>query len=93
MHVENLAVFDSSFESRDFESVLSNAEPEARANLSQVISIGAICNAATFEADLPTTEKSGERSIVGNATGNLISGFLPCSSHVPFYRCCHSPLL
>jgi len=81
MHVENLAIFDLSFESRDFESVLSNAEPEVKANLSQVISIGVICNAATFKGDAPTTEKSGEKSIVGNATGNYISGYLTCSSH------------
>ena len=83
MHVENLAIFDSSFESRDFESVLSNAEPEARANLSQVISIGVICNAATFNTNDPITENRG-RSIVGNATGNQISGFLLCYSHHTF---------
>lgn len=82
MHVENLAIFDSSFESRDFESVLSNAEPEVKANLSQVISIGVICNAATFKADVPTAEKSGGKSIVGNATGNQNIWLPSCSSHV-----------
>jgi hypothetical protein len=94
MHVENLAIFDSDFESRDFESVLSNAEPQARANLSQLISVGVICNAATFKAGVPTTEKSGGSSIVGNATGNQMSGPFPVPhNHTMSYRCCHSPPL
>jgi hypothetical protein len=93
MHVENLAIFDSDFESKDFGPVLSNAGPEVRANLSQVISIGAICNAATFKADEPAMEKSGGRSIVGNATGNYMFGIITCLSHIVPCRCCHPPLL
>jgi len=72
MHLENFAVFDTQFESKDFGPAISSAEPEAKSNLSQVVAVGAICNAATFNADpgpSPSVEKSGGRSIVGNATG------------------------
>ncbi len=73
MHVENLAVFDTCFEARAFESSLSSAEPQVKSSLSQVTAVGAICNAATFDSDR-TPSSSNEKlisnkGIVGNATG------------------------
>ena len=72
MHVENFAIFDTQFESKDFESAISSAEPEAKNSLSQVVAVGAVCNAATFNTDTASSsevEKSGGKMIVGNATG------------------------
>jgi len=76
MHVENLAIFDTCFEARDFESYLSNAEPQVKSSLSQVAAVGAICNAATFDSDRTPSSSSEKsisiKSIVGNATGKPI---------------------
>lgn len=67
MHVDNLAIFDTDFESQSFRTM---AEPDTTGNLLQVVTIGAICNAASFDND-PAHNKSKEKTVSGNATGNF----------------------
>ena len=66
MHVVNVAVDDMVFESSAFESVLSDSTPAVKSNLSQLVAVGGICNAAVFGAD---SDGGQEKSIVGDATG------------------------
>lgn len=75
MHVENLAVFDTTYESNAFSSVVNQSEPPIESNLSQVAAVGAICNSATFDTDTSSSnsdeKKVQGRGIIGNATGNI----------------------
>ena len=66
MHVVSVAVDDRVFESSAFKSVLADAEPVIAENLSQVVAVGGLCNAAMFGAD---RDDGSERAISGDATG------------------------
>lgn len=82
MHVENVAIYDASFNTstlRDKLVATSNKiEAEsgtveklsatARENLIQVAAVAGICNAAAFSAPASTEEK-GSSEIIGDATG------------------------
>jgi sodium/potassium-transporting ATPase subunit alpha len=70
MHVDNLAIFDTDFDPQSFRTV---PEPDTSGNLLQVVAIGAICNAATFDNNIPMHNKSKERPISGNATGDFFT--------------------
>ena len=65
MHVDNLAIFDTAFDSDNFRTL---TEPDKSSNLLQVVAIGAICNAASFDNNVPLYNKT-ERAVSGNATG------------------------
>ncbi|PIL33977.1 transporter [Ganoderma sinense ZZ0214-1] len=52
MHVVNVAVNDVDYESEVFGDILVNATPEVAANLSQVVAVGGLCNAAIIGADV-----------------------------------------
>ena len=69
MHVENVAILDAVFNSETFPTMLPDAEPDTASNLGQVIAIGAICNAASFDDNSPL-EKTNEKTVSGNATGD-----------------------
>lgn len=73
MHVENLAIFDSVYESNAFRTVITNSDPPVENNLSQIAAVGTICNAATFDVDSASgsDEKVQAKGIVGNATGQI----------------------
>ncbi|KAI0735310.1 sodium-potassium ATPase [Earliella scabrosa] len=72
MHVVNVAVDDMVFESSAFESVLSDSTPAVKSNLSQLVAVGGICNAAVFGVD---SDGGQEKSIVGDATDAAILRF------------------
>jgi sodium/potassium-transporting ATPase subunit alpha len=69
MHVENVAILDAVYNSEGFRRTLPDAEPDIADNLSQVVAIGAICNAASFDNSSPLDKKTNERAVSGNATG------------------------
>lgn len=74
MHVEDLAIFDSVYESNAFRTVITNSDPPVENNLSQIAAVGAICNAAAFDVDAASgsDEKRVQgKGIVGNATGQI----------------------
>ena len=66
MHVESLAVYDKLYSSSDYRQTIAESSAEATVNLSQVVAVGAICNAATFG---PTIAEKEQPVIVGDATG------------------------
>jgi sodium/potassium-transporting ATPase subunit alpha len=68
MHVENIAILDVVYNSESFCTTLSDAEPASASNLAQVIAVGTICNAASF--DNSPDEKTG-KAVSGNATGDF----------------------
>jgi sodium/potassium-transporting ATPase subunit alpha len=68
MHVEDIAIYDTTFVTDSLESAIKDAgDSAAKYNLRQLGAVAAICNAATFQND-PTGE---ERLISGDATGKL----------------------
>lgn len=69
MHVENIAILDVVYNSESFRITLSDAEPASARNLAQVVAIGAICNAASF--DNSTLDGKTEKVVSGNATGDF----------------------
>ena len=69
MHVENVAILQAVFDSESFRTTLTNAEPDRARNLVQVATIGAVCNAASFDNSSPSDKKT-EKAASGNATGN-----------------------
>ncbi|KAF9554795.1 sodium-potassium ATPase [Agrocybe pediades] len=82
MHVENLAVFDTTYDSDSFPDVLSKAGASAKQNLAQIAAVGALCNAANFKEEREGTssvgsseKKTGPRGIAGNATDVAILRF------------------
>ncbi|KAF9481785.1 sodium-potassium ATPase [Pholiota conissans] len=78
MHVENLAIFDTPYESDTLRAILRNAEAPVQTNLSQVAAVGAICNSATFDNNVevnPDEKKIAGKSIIGNATDVAILRF------------------
>lgn len=97
MHVENLAVFDSVYESNAFRTVITNSDFPAENNLSQIAAVGAICNAATFDMDAASgsdEKKVQGKGIVGNATGQIlfISTCYLCLTKDHISRRCYSSL-
>lgn len=68
MHVENLAIYDTTYEANAFHAVVTKGETPIENNISQVAAVGAICNSATFETS-NLDEKISGRNILGNATG------------------------
>ena len=74
MHVENIAILDVVYNSESFRTTLSDAEPASASNLAQVVAIGAICNAASF--DESPSDKTDGKSISGNATGDFFFSIL-----------------
>ncbi|KDR70264.1 hypothetical protein GALMADRAFT_255158 [Galerina marginata CBS 339.88] len=79
MHVENLAVFDSTYESNAFRGVITNSGPLIESNLSQIAAVGAICNSATFDNDSSSSNSEEKpihgKGIIGNATDVAILRF------------------
>jgi len=87
MHVENIAVFDSTYESNSFRSVISNADPLVENNLSQIAAVSVICNSATFDVGTGSEEKTTQgKAIVGNATGQIFLSldFLSVSMNIAY---------
>ena len=70
MHVENIAILDVVYDSESFGTTLSDVGPDSASNLAQVVAIGAICNAASFDNNLRDGKTNG-KAISGNATGFL----------------------
>ena len=68
MHVVNVAVDDMVFDSSAYGAVLPDSTPEIASNLSQLVAVGGLCNAAVFNAD---KDSSSETSVVGDATGSI----------------------
>lgn len=75
MHVENLAIYDTAYESNAFHAVIAKGETPVENNVAQVAAVGAICNSATFENSNLDEKKITGRSIVGNATGMLFQPY------------------
>ena len=69
MHVENVAVLDVVFDSKDYPSIVSSSSSDVAANLSQIVAAASICNTAVFDAGTGSNDEKQERVIVGNATG------------------------
>ncbi|TFY54358.1 hypothetical protein EVG20_g9732, partial [Dentipellis fragilis] len=66
MHVEDAAVYDTSFVTSSLQETLKSAPKEVRENMRQLPAISAICNAATFQA---------EGHVIGDATDSAILRF------------------
>jgi len=96
MHVENLAIFDSVYESNAFRTVITNSDPPVENNLSQIAAVGAICNATTFDVNAASgsdEKKIQGKGIVGNATGQSDTFFYYiCLTKHHIYRRCNPPL-
>lgn len=75
MHVENVAVLDVVFDSKDYPSTVSSLSSDVAANLSQIVAAASICNTAVFDAGTGSTDEKKERVIVGNATDVAIFKF------------------
>ena len=69
MHVENIAILDVVYNSESFCTTLSDADPASASNLAQVVAVGTICNAASF--DNSSDEKIDGKAVSGNATGDF----------------------
>ena len=65
MHVEDAAIYDSTFNVATLREQLESAQPLVAENLRQLPTVSAICNAAAFEGS-PSDMK---RNIIGDATG------------------------
>ena len=65
MHVENVAILDAVYNSEAF------SDADIASNLEQVVAIGAICNAASFDNSSLLDKKTNERAVSGNATGEF----------------------
>lgn len=65
MHVEDAAIYDSTFNVATLREQLESAQPLVAENLCQLPTVSAICNAAAFEGS-PSDMK---RNIIGDATG------------------------
>jgi sodium/potassium-transporting ATPase subunit alpha len=68
MHVEDAAIYDTTFVVPTLLERLESAQPLVAENLRQLPAVSAICNAATFEGS-PSDSKRG---IIGDATGKAI---------------------
>jgi sodium/potassium-transporting ATPase subunit alpha len=68
MHVEDAAIYDTTFTVPTLRERLESAQPLVVENLQQLPAVSAICNAATFEGS-PSDSK---RNIIGDATGKTI---------------------
>ena len=73
MHVVNVAVDDMVFDAPAFSSVATSATPQVASNLSQVVAVGGLCNAAVFNTE---NNNGSEKAIAGDATGKR--SILPC---------------
>ena len=69
MHDDNLAIVDTAFDPQSFRPTTEPGSPD---NLLQVVAIGAICNAASFDNNIPASNNSSERVVSGNETGNFL---------------------
>ena len=65
MHVEDAAIYDTTFTVPTLREQLESAQPLVVEDLRQLPAVSAICNAATFEGS-PSDSK---RNIIGDATG------------------------
>jgi hypothetical protein len=65
MHVEDAAIYDTTFNVATLREQLESAQPLVAENLRQLPMVSAICNAAAFEGS-PSDLK---RNIIGDATG------------------------
>jgi sodium/potassium-transporting ATPase subunit alpha len=65
MHVEDAAIYDTTFAVPTLREKLESAQSLVVENLRQLPAVSAICNAATFEGS-PSDSK---RNIFGDATG------------------------
>lgn len=65
MHVEDVAIYDVTFDVPTLRQQLELAEDLVAENLRQLPAVSAICNAASFEGS-PSDSK---RKIIGDATG------------------------
>lgn len=75
MHVENVAISDTVYNSESLRAALPDAEPDTASNLLQVVAVGAICNAASFDNNSPLDKKTNEKVVSGNATGDCFSSY------------------
>ena len=80
MHVVNVAVDDTVFESSAFEMAIQDATPDIAANLTQLAAVGGICNSAMFGTQ---TSEGSQKSIVGDATGTASSSTVPSQMSLP----------
>ncbi|KAI0259575.1 sodium-potassium ATPase [Gloeopeniophorella convolvens] len=71
MHVEDVAVYDTTCDKQALRERVDAAPAAAAENLRQLAAVAAICNAATFEGS-PSEEK---RTIIGDATDSAILQF------------------
>ncbi|KAF8493698.1 sodium-potassium ATPase [Russula emetica] len=71
MHVEDAAMYDTTFAVPKLREQLESAQPLVAENLRQLPAVSAICNAATFEGS-PSDSK---RNVIGDATDSAILGF------------------
>lgn len=68
MHVEDVAIYDTTFAVPTLREQLESAQPSVVENLRQLPAISAICNAATFEG----SPSDSMRNIIGDATGRQL---------------------
>jgi sodium/potassium-transporting ATPase subunit alpha len=71
MHVEDAAIYDTTFNVPTLSEQLESAQPLVAENLRQLPTVSAICNAAAFEGS-PSDSK---RNIIGDATDSAILRF------------------
>ena len=91
MHVENIAILDVVYDSETFRTTLSDVGPDSESNLAQVVAIGAICNAASFD-DSPLDGKTNRKAVTGNATGDFFHFSTLYWLLTEMDRCGYSPI-
>jgi sodium/potassium-transporting ATPase subunit alpha len=69
MHVEDVAILDTTFTPKSLRENLVTASPEVRENIAQLGAISAVCNAAVMVLPTPEKSHSGNGEILGDATG------------------------
>ena len=85
MHVEDAAIYDTTFNVPTLSEQLKSAQPLVAENLRQLPTVSAICNAAAFEGS-PSDSK---RNIIGDATGKGTGGLT--EKYFAFSRLVHVP--
>jgi sodium/potassium-transporting ATPase subunit alpha len=82
MHVEEAAIYDTTFAVPTLRERLESAQPIVAENLRQLPAVSAICNAATFEGP----SSNSKQNIIGDATGKATDAWSAKKKHFVFSR-------
>ena len=65
MHVEDIGIYDTTYNLSTLNEQLESSPPSVAENLRQLPTVSAICNAAAFEG----SPSDSRRNVIGDATG------------------------